>query len=142
MITSMDCAPFRLNRSMRPSRLFRSTFGYVVRQAVSIIRVFILYKPFRFFTALALIVGLPGVIGIIRFLAFYAAGDGGGHIQSLILAAVLFIVGFQIMVLGLVADVISFNRRLIEETLYRTRRIELDHMVNNEKEKMEDRQSI
>jgi hypothetical protein len=58
-------------------------------------------------------------------------GQGGGHIQSLILAAVLFIVGFQILVLGLVADVISFNRRLIEETLFRIRQIEFDHI--NEK---------
>jgi len=60
-------------------------------------------------------------------------GQGGGHIQSLILEAILFIVGFQVLVVGLVADVISFNRRLIEETLLRVRRIELDHLNSNKK---------
>ena len=55
-------------------------------------------------------------------------GQGGGHIQLLILAAILFIIGFQVLVVGLVADVISFNRRLIEEILLRVRRIELDHL--------------
>jgi len=58
----------------------------------------------------------------------YLMGQGSGHIQSLILAAILFIVGFQVLVVGLVADVISFNRRLIEETLLRVRRIELTHL--------------
>jgi hypothetical protein len=65
-------------------------------------------------------------------------GQGAGHIQSLIFAAVLFIVGFQILVLGLVADVISFNRRLIEETLFRIRRIEFDHMSEKDIERKED----
>ena len=69
-------------------------------------------------------------------------GKGSGHIQSLIFAAVLFVVGFQILVLGLVADVISFNRRLIEETLFRVRRIELDHISAEDIERKEDIQIV
>jgi hypothetical protein len=71
---------------------------------------------------------LAGMVPSIRFVHFYLSGDGGGHIQSLILASILFIVGFQILVLGLIGDVISFNRRLIEETLLRVRQIEFDYL--------------
>ena len=71
---------------------------------------------------------LAGFVPSVRFLIYYFMGQGGGHIQSLIFAAILFIVGFQVLVVGLVADVISFNRRLIEETLLRVRRIELDYL--------------
>jgi hypothetical protein len=81
---------------------------------------------------------LAGLVPSIRFLFYFLMGQGAGHIQSLIFAAVLFIVGFQILVLGLVADVISFNRRLIEETLFRIRRIEFDHMSEKDIERKED----
>ena len=68
------------------------------------------------------------MIPSIRFLFYYFMGQGSGHIQSLILAAILFIIGFQVFMIGLVADVISFNRKLVEETLLRVKRIELDYL--------------
>ena len=73
------------------------------------------------------------LIPLTRFLVFYLSGQGDGHIQSLILGAVLFIVGFQVLVLALLGDVLSFNRKLIEETLFRVKRIELDHLKKDKK---------
>jgi hypothetical protein len=91
-----------------------------------------MYEPLRVFVYIGGLCILAGLVPSIRFLIYFFMGQGGGHIQSLVFAAVLFIVGFQIMVLGLVADVISFNRRLIEETLFRIKRIEFDHMSEKE----------
>jgi hypothetical protein len=90
-----------------------------------------MYQPLRVFFYLGCLCLLFGLIPSIRFLLYYFEGQGEGHIQSLILAAILFLIGFQVLVIGLVADVISFNRKLIEETLLRVRRIELDQLRNN-----------
>lgn len=87
-----------------------------------------MYQPLRVFVYIGGASIIAGLIPSVRFLIYYFMGQGGGHIQSLILAAILFVVGFQVLVLGLVADVISFNRRLIEETLLRLRHIEFDHL--------------
>ena len=92
------------------------------------VRMYTMYQPLRVFIYIGCLCIIVGLIPSIRFLIYYFMGQGAGHIQSLILAAILFVVGFQVLVLGLVADVISFNRRLIEETLLRLRRIEFDHL--------------
>lgn len=105
----------RVNPPLRPSRLFRSTAGYVFRQGISIIRIFVLYKPFRFLTFLAFIVALPGIIGIARFLAFYVAGDGSGHIQSLILSSALIGLAAVLQMGAVLADIVAANRRLLED---------------------------
>jgi hypothetical protein len=85
-----------------------------------------MYRPLRVFIGISLIFLLAGLIGSGRFLYFFSIGKGAGHVQSLILSAVLLIVGFQIFLIGLVADLIGFNRTVLEEILYRIRRQELN----------------
>jgi glycosyltransferase involved in cell wall biosynthesis len=119
--------PTRSNAPTRPSRLFTSIPQYLRRQVPSILRLYVVYQPLKTFTLLSLVFLAAGTLIGVRFLTFYVRGTGGGHIQSLILAAILLIVGFQIFILGLVADLLAANRRLLEDTLYRVRQIELAH---------------
>jgi len=106
----------------RPSRLFRSNAGYVLRSLESIARIVVLYNPLRIFLRVGAIPIMAGLALLIRFLWFYFTGDNpAGHVQSLILAVILTVVGFQIWVVGIVADLIAVNRRLLEETLHRLR---------------------
>ena len=120
----MTSVPVSVNKVLRPSRLFKSTFEYVLRSVSTIFRVFILYRPFRFFFSLAAIVSIPGLGGIIRFLYFYFTEGGAGHIQSLVLSGLLVALGSIIMAVGLLADLTSSNRRLLEDI--RVRQIKLD----------------
>jgi hypothetical protein len=99
---------------------------YLANSAATIVRAYTLYRPLRAFTLIGLVLLLGGGILGVRFLYFMFTGTGSGHIQSLILAAVLLIAGFQTLLIGLVADLISANRKILEETLYRLRRSELD----------------
>jgi len=117
--------PIATNPRMRESRLFSSTWAYIKASAATIVRIYTMYEPLKVFTSIGTVVFLCGVGVSIRFLYFYLTGTGRGHLQSLILAAVLLIVGFQVALIGLVADVISGNRKLIEDLLYRVRGIEL-----------------
>ncbi len=117
--------PVATNVTVRPSRLFRGAFEYVVRSAVTILRIYAMYRPLRVFATLgALVAGGGGVIGL-RFLYYYLTAGGAGHVQSLILAAVLLIVGFQIVLIGLVADLIAGHRRVSEDILVRVKQLEL-----------------
>jgi len=125
--------PIGTNPKTRESRLFKSIPNFIERSLTTMIRMYTMYQPFRVFFYIGFFFILAGLIPSVRFLIYYFMGQGGGHIQSLIFAAILFIVGFQVLVVGLVADVISFNRRLIEETLLRVRRIELTHLNLNKK---------
>jgi hypothetical protein len=104
-----------LNPPLRPSRLMRSSLDYVVRSAFAVIRVFIIYKPLRFFTLIAALVALPGLIGLLRFLVFAALGDGGGHVQSLVISAALIVIAGIVQIGGLQADLTAANRRLLED---------------------------
>jgi hypothetical protein len=98
--------------------------------AATILRAYTLYRPLRvFFTIGGLMIAAGSALGL-RFLYFLATGEGAGHIQSLILSATLLIVGFQIGLIGLVADLIGFNRKMIEETLFRVRRMELEQAAD------------
>ena len=116
--------PVATNDSTRPSRLFDSVFTYIRKSAATIVRTYTLYEPLTVFTAAGLTL-VAGGLGIsLRFLYFYFNGAGSGHVQSLILAAVLLIVGFQVLLIGLLADVLSANRKLTEELLYRVRTLE------------------
>ena len=117
--------PIGTNASLRKSRLFGSTWGYVKVSAATIVRIYASYEPLKVFSYIGLTVFTVGFAGALRFLYYYATGTGFGHVQSLILSAVLMIVGFQIALIGLVADVISGNRKLLEDLLYRVRRMEL-----------------
>lgn len=117
--------PIRSNPRTRSSRLFSSVWTYVKASAATIIRVYAMYEPLKVFGLIGLVVFGGGVAVSLRFVYFYLVGEGLGHVQSLILASILLIVGFQIALIGLLADVISGNRKLIEDLLYRVRRMEL-----------------
>jgi glycosyltransferase involved in cell wall biosynthesis len=118
--------PIRSNARTRPSRLFDNVWVYIKRSASTIVRIYTMYEPFKVFTTIGLLTFGAGLAISFRFLYFYFNNDGAGHIQSLLLAAVLMIVGFQVLLIGLVADVISANRKLIEDLLYRVRSMELN----------------
>ncbi len=120
--------PIGTNPKTRESTLFKSIPKFLEHSATTMIRMYTMYQPLKVFFYIGCLCILVGLIPSIRFLFYYFMGQGGGHIQSLILASILFVIGFQVLMIGLVADVISFNRKLIEETLLRVRRIELDHL--------------
>jgi glycosyltransferase involved in cell wall biosynthesis len=115
------------NAITRPSRLFDSMFGYIKRSSATIVRIYTMYEPLKVFTYLGSAVAGIGLLLVLRFLYRYFSQGGfeQGMIQSLIIAAVLMIVGFQVVLIGLVADVMSASRKLLEDVLYRVRRIEL-----------------
>jgi len=116
--------PVRTNRPTRPSRLFKSVFSYIKQSGGTIARIYALYEPLKTFLYIGGAIFGLGMIISLRFLYFYIIQQGEGHIQSLILAAVLMIVGFQVGMIGLLADIISANRRLIEDILYRMKKRE------------------
>ena len=109
---AMESVPVRTNPELRKSRLFSSMFGYVKRSMVTIVRSFMMYKPLRFFTLIGGIFLLIGLALGIRFLVYFCMGAGTGHIQSLILASTLSMMGFMTVIIGLQADVIAGNRKL------------------------------
>ena len=118
--------PVATNEDTRESRLFSNVFTYVKESATTIVRIYAMYEPFKLFTIAGLLTFSGGFLIALRFLYFYLNNQGQGNVQSLILSAVLMIVGFQVILIGLMADVISANRKLTEELLYRTRSLELN----------------
>lgn len=123
---AITSVPIRTNGELRKSRLFKSMSAYIKRSASVIIRSFIMYKPLRFFTILGSILLIIGIIIGMRFLVLFFGGQGNGHIQSLILAAVMLMMGFQTIVTGLLADIIASNRKLIEDVQYHVRKMDYD----------------
>ena len=117
--------PIHVNPQTRKSRLMRNIPHYIVNSSATILRAYTMYRPLRVFFFLGGVMIVAGTALGIRFLYYYLAGQGVGMVQSLILTAVLLIVGFQTCLIGLVADLIAFNRKILEETLYRVRRMEL-----------------
>lgn len=107
--------PVRVNEDLRPSRLVKSIPSYVKRSILTIFRIFVVYKPFRFFMSLGLLLFAVGFTIGMRFVYYYVTGDGEGHVQSLILAAVLLGMGFQTMLVAFLADLLAVNRRLLED---------------------------
>jgi len=117
--------PIRTNVQTRKSRLIRNVPSFLILSAATILRFYTMYRPLRvFMMAGGILISFALVLGV-RFLVFYVQGNGAGHVQSLILAAILSITGFQVGLIGLIADSVSMNRRMLEEMLYRTRRQEL-----------------
>ena len=114
--------PIETNPPERPSRLFHSIRNYLVNSSITIVRAFSMYRALRIFTVISALLLLGGLIIGGRFLYFYLQGEGTGMVQSLILAAVFLIVGFVTFLIGLIADLVSFNRKILEEILYRLRR--------------------
>ncbi len=117
----------RTNPRKRPSRLMRSTSHYLRQSIPTILRAYAMYQPLRVFSVIGTVFVVAGLIPAIRFLIYrYLLGIGTGNIQSLILSAVLLILGFQIYLIGLLADLIAFNRKMLEEQNYRLKRLELE----------------
>src|SRR5947199_352736 len=122
----IDTAPVRTNATTRESRLFPSMGAYVRRNALSIFRIYAQYEPLRVFWSLSVLIGL-GAIGVwVRFTVAYIAGNGKGHVQSLILGAVLFIAAVVLWALGVIGDLLAAQRVMTQKTFERVRRIELE----------------
>jgi glycosyltransferase involved in cell wall biosynthesis len=119
--------PVATNPRTRESRLFDSIFSYIKRSAATIVRIYAMYEPLKVFTYIGLTIFGVGFVVALRFLYLYLTEFTGGarYIQSLIFSAVLMIVGFQVLLIGLLADVISANRKLLEDLLYRVRSLEI-----------------
>lgn len=117
--------PVRVNADLRPSRLVRNIPSYLQRSTITILRIFMTYRPLRFFFTFGFAALFPGILIGARFLYLFLAGHGQGHVQSLILAAILIVVAALFFMLGLLADLISVNRRLLEDL--RTRLTNLEH---------------
>lgn len=128
---AMSSVPIRTNPELRKSRLFSSMFGYVKRSMVTIIRSFMMYKPLRFFGILGGILFAIGTAIGARFLVYFCMGQGSGHVQSLILASTLLLIGFMTVMIGLQADIISANRKILEDIQYRVRKLDYESEEDN-----------
>ena len=115
--------PVETNEVLRESRLIRSTFQYVVSSGITIIRIFLVYEALRVFLALSVIPLLGGLFLLGRFAYYFIIGDGSGHIQSLIVATILMVLGFMTILIGLLGDLIARNRRLNEEINYHLKKM-------------------
>ena len=114
--------PVETNEALRESRLIRSTFMYVVSSGITIIRIFLMYEALRVFLALSAIPLFGGLFLLGRFAYYFIVGDGQGHIQSLIIATILLVLGFMTILIGLLGDLIARNRRLSEDISYRLKK--------------------
>ena len=121
---AITSVPIRVNKALRPSRLMKSIPSYLVKSLVTIVRIFVVYKAFRFFMSVGVTLFGAGLLGGARFLNYYLSGDGSGHIQSLILSSILLGIGFQTMLTAFLADLLAVNRRLMEDIQYRVKKIE------------------
>ena len=114
--------PIRVNGVKRPSRLFKSLPLYIIRSFIAILRMLVVYRPFRFFFTIGAIFLFAGLIFGARYLYLLIIGQGGGHIQSVILSGVLIGISFQMMLVAFIADLLGVNRKLLEEIQYRLRK--------------------
>ncbi len=123
---AITSVPVRTNPRTRESRLVKSIPKFIMYQMSTMVRMYAMFRPLRTFFMIGGVLIGAAMIPSMRFLYFYMLGEGGGHIQSLILSTILFITGFQVLIVGLLGDVISSNRKLIEEVLVRVRKMETD----------------
>jgi glycosyltransferase involved in cell wall biosynthesis len=127
--------PVRVNPVDRPSRLFKSVPSYIIRSFIAILRMVVVYRPFRFFLSLGIIFFIMGLIFGLRYLYFLIEGDGTGHIQSVILSGVLMGISFQMILVAFVVDLLGVNRKLLEEIQYRLRKHDIQIESKNKKKK-------
>ncbi len=116
--------PIRVNDTYRKSRLVKNIFQYIQKNSFTILRMFIIYRPFRFFALTGGLILFAGLILLARFIFLYLFDEGNGHIQSLIISSILVITGFQTVIFGILADLLAINRKLIEDVQIRTRKLE------------------
>ncbi len=127
MLIAVDHVPIATNPKTRESRLFPSMWSYIRRNGVSIFRVYSMYEPLRVFMLGAIVIGLVALVVWGRFAYFFAfEGEGAGHVQSLILGAVLFNAAMLLAALGIIGDLLSGQRIMLQRTFERVRRIELE----------------
>lgn len=117
--------PVSVNSKTRESRLVKNIFDYVYKSAKTTIRMFIVYRPFRFFSTFALLFAIAGMLLVGRFLYFYLTGDGNGHIQSLIFSAIFLIAAVQFVIIAIIGDLLSINRKLLEDIQIRLKKFEI-----------------
>lgn len=129
---AITSVPIRTNGELRPSRLFNSMMGYVKKSMLTIIRAFLMYRPLMFFSTLGGIMSLVGVGIGIRFLCYLFAGTGAGHVQSLILASMMIILGVMTIIVGLQGDIIAANRKLLEDIQYHVRKLDYDQEMRKD----------
>jgi glycosyltransferase involved in cell wall biosynthesis len=123
---AVAAVPIRTNAKTRDSRRFKSIPQFLERSLTTMVRMYSMYRPLKFFVAIGALITFVGMLPVVRFVYFYAIGQGDGHIQSLVLAGALLVIGLMTFLIGLVADLIGFNRQLMEMTLEKVRRIELE----------------
>ncbi|URN97630.1 glycosyltransferase family 2 protein [Leclercia adecarboxylata] len=114
----------RVNDDLRPSRLVKSVSSYIKRSIITIVRIFIIYRPFRFFGTIGIVLFSAGFLLGVRFLYKYLTGDGNGYVQSLILASILMGMGFQTILVAFVTDLLSANRKLLEDLRFKVAQLE------------------
>lgn len=119
---SLTSVPIRTNQDLRPSKLVKSKRSYIQKSIVTMIRIFAIYRPLRFFSFISLVLLVSGISIGIRYILLLFAGDGDGHIQSLILASILTVTGFQAILFGFIADLQAANRKLLEDIRYDLRK--------------------
>lgn len=112
---AITSVPIRTNEDLRPSRLLSSIPNYIKKSVITIVRIFVVYKPFQFFMTIATILFALGLMLGLRYLYFVFTGEGEGHTQSVILMGVLMGMGFQTGLIAFIADLLSVNRKLLEE---------------------------
>lgn len=132
---AITSVPVHTNPELRPSRLFQGVWSYVKKSIVIILRSYMMYKPLKCFTYLSIPPILTGFMIGMRFIYYLVTQGGGGHVQSLILACTLIIIGFLTFMIGLVSDLISSNRRILADTQYHVRRMEYDAIYKQQKAK-------
>ena len=112
---AITSVPIRTNEDLRPSKLLSSIPNYIKKSVVTIVRISVVYNPFSFFMTISALLFIPGFLLGLRFLYYYLTGDGEGHMQSVVLAGVLMGMGFQTGLIAFIADLLSVNRKLLEE---------------------------
>ncbi len=123
---AITSVPVHTNGALRPSRLFSNTWEYVKKSMLTILRAYMMYRPLKCFSFLAAVPTAAGLLIGFRYLYLIAAGTAGGHVQSLILGCTLIIIGFLTLVIGLLADVLAANRKILQDAQYHARRAEYD----------------
>lgn len=132
---AIKCVPIRVNPSRRPSRLFKSITMYIIRSFIAILRMLVVYRPFRFFFTIGAIFLFGGLVFGLRYLYFIVIGEGTGHVQSVILSGVLIGISFQMILVAFIADLLGVNRKLMEEIQYRLRKQDVNKESENKEKK-------
>ena len=132
---AITSVPIRVNADLRPSRLVKSIPSYIKRSIVTIVRIFIIYRPFLFFGTIGAIMFGVGFIMGLRFLWNYLGGEGTGHVQSLLLASILLVMGFQTILVAFVTDLLAANRKLLEDIRFKYAVLSQNESINFGKQK-------